>query len=159
MLADPSFRRETDGIGVAQFGADRPQVAQAIAIESPSRFDRDVLAALFEFPAQFGQGLEDHWLAAGEDHVFDPKVFDLPQDFLGAAVLSLGFPRSIAGIAVPAAQIATAGPNEDAGRSGQKTFSLNALKNLGNPYQSRALCKWIRRLWRVLDSVVFCGDC
>jgi hypothetical protein len=33
------------------------------------------------------------------------------------------------------------------------------LKNLGNPYQSRALCKWIRRLWRVLDSVVFCGDC
>lgn len=48
---------------------------------------------------------------------------------------AFGFPGCIAGIAIPAAQIATAGADKNTGGSGQETFTLYALKNLGNPDQ------------------------
>lgn len=66
---------------------------------------------------------------------------------------AFGFPGCVAGIAIPAAQIATAGADKNAGGSGQETFTLYALKNLGNPDQSAARYKRLsdfRRGWTLL---------
>lgn len=138
VFANPGFGGVAHGAGVAQFGADRPQVARQLSVDGSGRFDRDVFAALFELFAQFGQGIEDHGFATGDDSVFDSKVLDLAEDFRNAEAVSFGFPGCVAGIAEPAAQIASAGSYENARCPGQETFSLNTLKNLGNPDQSTA---------------------
>lgn len=153
MLANPLLACIAQGVRVAQLGADRPEVAGSLAVDRTGRLDRHMLTTHFEFAAQFGQGLEDHRLSAGEHNVLDSKALDLFEDFRDAVGGSFGFPGGIAGVAIPTAEIAAAGTDENAGRSGQETFTLYALKNLGNPDQSAARYKRLsdfRRGWTLL---------
>ena len=139
VFANPGLGGVPNRAGIAQLGADRPQIASYIAVDRAGRLDRDVFATLLEFFAQFRKIVEDHRFAAGEHHMLDPKRFDLMHDFLDAVARAFGFPGCIAGVAVPAAQVAAARADEDARSPSEKTFTLDALKYLGNPDQSKTL--------------------
>lgn len=156
VFANPSFTCIAFGVGVAEFGADRPEVATCVSIEGTCCLDRDVFTSAFQFTAKIRQGFEDHRFSPGDHDVFDPKVFDLPKDFFDAQGVTFGFPGRVAGIAIPTAQIAAAGANKNARRTSQEAFALNALENLGNPDQSMAFYKRFcdkRGAWTLLYFV------
>lgn len=77
MLAHPLVACISQGIRVAEFRADRPEIARDWSVDRPGSFDRHMLATHFEFSAQIGQGIEYHRFATGDDDVFDAKVLDL----------------------------------------------------------------------------------
>lgn len=135
------------GGGTGELGADRHQVAGDGEVERAGGFDGDVVVGGAEFFAEGDEFGEEHGFAAGDDDVADggrgvgvglvgrrPGVpglvppygesLDFLEDFFDGAVLAFGPPGGVGGVAEPAAEVAAAGADEDAGRAGEEAFAL-----------------------------------
>lgn len=162
MISNPLRGCIADRRRVAQLGADRPQVANAISVDSSSGFDRDVFALSIQLRAQFGEFLKYHRLATGDHHVLDSPIADPIQDGTDCERLSLGVPGRIPGVAEPATQIASAGTDENTRRAGEDAFPLDAAENLGDSNHNQFLrsrsfqVESGKRLLRLSRSVKIC---
>lgn len=137
MLSNPFFGRVACWGRVAEFGADRPQVALAIPIDCSCRFDGDVFVHGFESLAQFPEVFEDHRLAAGENHMSDLPTARRIEDGGHGHGVPFGIPGCVARVAEPATKIAAAGADEDTRCPRKKPFPLDAPENLRNTYHSQ----------------------
>lgn len=133
VVANPFIARHADRRGVAQFGADRPEIAIPVAIDSSSCLNRYVLSSRLATLHHFSNFVEDRRLASGDDDMITGKRIDPIEDAGNRKGVPLGLPRCVACVAEPTSQIAAARPDKDARGSRELSLALDAMKNLRNP--------------------------
>ena len=93
----------------------------------------------FEFRTKDRALVEDHWLAASQHDMVNGPFLYLLNDFVDTDRVSFRFPGSIAGVTKPAAQVAAAGPNENAWGTREDSLPLDTTKNFCDSNHCRYL--------------------
>ena len=124
------------GGGIRHFRADRHQMAGDGQVQSAGRFNGDGPTGVGQALRQRDQFGEQHRLAAGDDHMAAAvgHLLDLGQNFLDRKVFAFGNPTGKRRVAVPAAQVATTGPNKNTRLAGPLPFALAREVKFCNPH-------------------------
>lgn len=77
---DPGFVGVSDGARVAEFRADGPEVTLCGLVDGACGFDGQMFTASADSGGKFGDFIEDHRFAAGEDDVSNFRLFDGLED-------------------------------------------------------------------------------
>ena len=136
VLLLPGSRQSLVGRGIAEFGAERSQVAgNALGRDGGGGFDGDVLASCAKCSRKFADALGNHRFATGEHAVGRGVRQYVGNDLIHRHFRAFWVPGGIHGIAPVAPEITARCANEDGRDAGEFPFALNRIKNLGNEHQ------------------------
>ena len=115
-----------------KLGTDRQQVTVDVAIDRAGSFDRDVLVRRAKQAAQMRHFPRQQRFASGQNNMGLTRSHDLVDDRFDRHGFAGWIPRGIGSVAEPTSQVAAAGADEEAVRTGQLSLALPAGERFGN---------------------------
>jgi len=107
VLFPPPRMKFSVGRGIAEFGADRHEMALDRPIYRARRFHRHVVAAIGQMPCERDNLGKHHRFAARQHDMASGKVFHTTEDLLDGEKRALRFPACVRGITEPAPEVAS----------------------------------------------------